>query len=84
MKKIKTVDVTCPSFDSFFQSCDTEDSLPLTKSAARLARIFAEEEVAVSKMQGRLYRIMTYLTWGARNRLVAALPFRPRLTASNL
>jgi hypothetical protein len=49
VKKIKTVDVTCPSFDSFFQSCDTEDSLPLTKSAARLARIFAEEEVAVSK-----------------------------------
>ena len=45
VKKIKTVDITCPSFSGFFETCDTESSLPLTASAAKLAQIFAQDDI---------------------------------------
>eukprot|EP00040_Diaphanoeca_grandis_P016258 m.83820 g.83820 ORF g.83820 m.83820 type:complete len:451 (-) comp25675_c0_seq2:185-1537(-) len=40
VRKVKSVNVTCPSFDGFFRTCDSETTLPLTASATKLAQIF--------------------------------------------
>eukprot|EP00036_Acanthoecidae_sp_10tr_P011411 CAMPEP_0182922436 /NCGR_PEP_ID=MMETSP0105_2-20130417/4794_1 /TAXON_ID=81532 ORGANISM="Acanthoeca-like sp., Strain 10tr" /NCGR_SAMPLE_ID=MMETSP0105_2 /ASSEMBLY_ACC=CAM_ASM_000205 /LENGTH=439 /DNA_ID=CAMNT_0025060051 /DNA_START=133 /DNA_END=1452 /DNA_ORIENTATION=+ len=41
----KTVSIQCPSFATFFATCATEKELPFTSSSAKLAKIFASDDV---------------------------------------